>query len=153
MPRLLSALERLATALWAGGLWVAGFLVAPLLFQSAPDRNVAGTLAGTVFTGMSFVGIGCAAILLCARLADRGTRALKQPLFWVVVVMIGLVIAGQFGVQPILASLKAQALPAQVMESVFRDRFGTWHGVASVLYVIESLLAVVLVLLSGRPGR
>jgi hypothetical protein len=39
------------------------------------------------------------------------------------------------------------------MESVFRDRFATWHGVASILYVIQSLLAVGLVLLGRRAGR
>ena len=54
--------------------------------------------------------------------------------------------------QPILASFKAQALPREVMESVFRDRFSTWHGIASTLYVIESLLGAVLVVLTGR-GR
>jgi hypothetical protein len=75
MPRILAALHDIAIALWAGGLWVSGYLV---------------------------------------------------------------VVAGQFGVQPILAGLKEQALPREVMESVFRDRFATWHGVASILYVIES---------------
>jgi len=67
--------------------------------------------------------------------------------------MVALVVAGQFGVQPILASLKEQALPREVMESVFRDRFATWHGVASILYVIQSLLAVGMVLLGRRTGR
>ena len=38
------------------------------------------------------------------------------------------------------------------MESVFRDRFSTWHGVASVLYVIESVLGLALVMLQGK-GR
>ncbi|MFO1321314.1 MAG: DUF4149 domain-containing protein [Burkholderiales bacterium] len=153
MLRLMRALESLAIALWAGGLWVVGFLVAPLLFRSAPDRQIAGDLAGTMFTAMSFVGLGCAAVVLCARVTEAGTRALKQAVFWVALLMIALILAGQFGVQPILAGLKEQALPRQVMESVFRDRFATWHGVASVLYVIQSVLAGGLVLLSGRKGR
>jgi hypothetical protein len=33
---------------------------------------------------------------------------------------------------------------------VFRDRFIAWHGVASVLYVIQSLLAIALVLTGRR---
>jgi hypothetical protein len=46
-------------------------------------------------------------------------------------------VAGQFGIQPILAGLKEEAgLPRSVMESAFRDRFATWHGVASGLYVL-----------------
>ncbi len=49
--------------------------------------------------------------------------------------------------------IRNQALPAEVMESVFRDRFATWHGIASVLYLIECLLGVLLVWLQGRnPG-
>jgi hypothetical protein len=38
------------------------------------------------------------------------------------------------------------------MESVFRDRFMTWHGVASVLYVIQCLFGLALVVLHGK-GR
>jgi len=87
------------------------------------------------------------------RLARQGFSAMKQALFWVVVLMAVLALAGHFGVQPILASLKAQALPREVMESVLRDRFATWHGVASILYLIESLLAVALVLLAARSPR
>jgi hypothetical protein len=39
------------------------------------------------------------------------------------------------------------------MESVFRDRFAAWHGVASVLYLIVSGLGVLLVWLQGRGPR
>lgn len=149
MKRLLAALDQIAVALWAGGMWVVGYLVAPTLFRAAPDRQVAGQLAGVMFTAMAFVGLACAVYLLVHRLGAQGLRALKQPFFWIVLLMTALVVAGQFGVQPILAGLKEQALPREVMESVFRDRFIAWHGVASVLYVIQSVLAIGLVL-SGR---
>lgn len=150
MGRLFSALDHVAVALWAGGLWIVGYLVAPLLFVKAPDRTIAGNLAGQMFSAMAFVGLSCALYLLVYRLGRQGFAAMKQAVFWVVVVMAVLAAAGHFGVQPILAGLKAQALPREVMESVFRDRFATWHGVASILYLIESVLAVVLVLLAGR---
>jgi hypothetical protein len=64
--------------------------------------------------------------------------------------MLALVLVGEFGVQPVLAAIKSQALPAEVMESVFRDRFATWHGIASVLYLLECLLGVLLVWMQGR---
>jgi hypothetical protein len=38
------------------------------------------------------------------------------------------------------------------MESAMRDRFATWHGVSSVLYLVQSLFGIVLVLLPDR-GR
>ncbi|MEI7967502.1 MAG: DUF4149 domain-containing protein [Betaproteobacteria bacterium] len=150
MSRILAALQEIALALWAGGLWTVGYLVAPLLFRVAPDRQIAGNLAGILFTAMAFVGLGCAAYVLVYRLGRAGLGALRQGLFWVVVLMVILTVAGQFGVQPILAGLKEQALPREVMESVLRDRFIAWHGVASVLYVLQSLLAVAMVLLAAR---
>jgi hypothetical protein len=67
--------------------------------------------------------------------------------------MLLLVAASQFGVAPILAGLKEQALPKQVMESIFRDRFATWHGVSSGLYVIVSVLGAALVVAQGRSPR
>jgi hypothetical protein len=32
------------------------------------------------------------------------------------------------------------------MQSVFSDRFATWHGVASIAYVLQCLLGLVVVL-------
>jgi hypothetical protein len=55
-------------------------------------------------------------------------------------------LAGHFGIQPLLAQLKTAAMPNDVMHSVFASRFSTWHGVASVAYVVECLLGLVLVL-------
>ena len=46
----------------------------------------------------------------------------------------------------VAAVVAALAMPADVMHSVFADRFRTWHGVASIAYLIESLLGLVLVL-------
>ena len=66
--------------------------------------------------------------------------------------MLALTAAGYFGVQPVLAQLKADALPRQVMESALRSRFATWHGVSSALYLVQSLLGIALVVLQER-GR
>ncbi len=153
MNRFLATVHDLLVALWAGGLWIVGALVAPTLFRHAPDRQIAGALAGEIFSGMAYIGAACGLYLLSFRLARFGLQALRQWVFWVVLLMLALIIAGQFGVQPILAGLKEQALPREVMESVVRDRFATWHGVASILYLIESALAVAMVALSGRRAR
>ena len=81
---------------------------------------------------IAFIGIACAAYLLIYRLMRFGAAGFRQGFFWVVLLMLVLILVGEFGVQPILESLKAQALPKEVMDSVFRERFATWHGVASV---------------------
>ena len=49
--------------------------------------------------------------------------------------------------------LKADALPREVMESVLRDRFVTWHGISSILYLMQSLLGLWLVVWSNRGLR
>jgi len=133
--------------LWAGALWSAG-ISAYVLFDSLQDKQLAGMLAGKLFTVVTYIGMVSAFYLLIHRLVQDGTAALKQAFFWAVFVMLLLVLAGHFGIQPILENLKAQALPADVMQSVFADRFRSWHGIASVAYLVECLLAFVVVLKS-----
>lgn len=150
MNRITEALQSIAATLWVGGMWAIGYVVAPVLFSRLGDRALAGLVAGKLFSLMAWIGIACAVYLLLFRLAHYRTAALRQGAFWIVALMLALVCAGEFGVQPVMAALKEQALPRQVMESVLRDRFATWHGVASVLYVVQSLLGALLVVLLGR---
>lgn len=150
MKFLADSLHSIAVTLWVGGLWVVGLMVAPLLFHTLPDRAQAGTLAGVFFTAIAWVGLGCAAYLVLFRLARFGPQALRQLFFWCVVVMAGLTAVSQLGIQPIMASLRQQALPSEVMQSIFRDRFAAWHGVSSVLYLIQCGLGIVLAVLHGR---
>lgn len=131
---------------WVGALWAIGGLAAPVLFHALPDKMQAGALAGEMFTGLAYLGIVSAVLLMIIRLAGYGVQALRQGYFWIVMLMLVLVLAGQLGIQPILVKLKAMALPADVMQSVFADRFRNWHGVASIAYLVECLLGAVLVL-------
>ncbi|WP_047553214.1 DUF4149 domain-containing protein [Methylotenera sp. G11] len=140
-------LSLIMVTLWAGALWSAG-ISAYVLFDSLQDKQLAGMLAGKLFTVVTYIGMVSAFYLLIHRLVQDGTAALKQAFFWAVFVMLLLVLAGHFGIQPILENLKAQALPADVMQSVFADRFRSWHGIASVAYLVECLLAFVVVLKS-----
>ena len=153
MKSFADALQSITVTLWAGSLWAIGYIVAPVLFSRLPDRVLAGMLAGKLFTLVAYVGFGCAVYLLAFRLARFGTGAFRQGFFWIVLLTLALILVGEFGVQPILENLKAQALPKEVMASVFRDRFDTWHGVASGLYVIESVLGIALVVLQHRGAR
>ena len=142
---MLSRLNLIVITFWVGALWMTG-LTAYVLFDTLRDKQLAGSLAGRLFTIVSYIGMGSAIYLLIQRLLDYGTAALKQGFFWAVLVMLLLVLAGHFGIQPLLAQLKHAALPNDVMQSVFANRFKTWHGVASVAYLIECLLGFVVVL-------
>jgi MFS family permease len=154
MRGLASALYSIAVTLWVGGLLAIGYLAAPVLFSQLADRSVAGTVAGAMFSVIAWVGLACGAYLILYLVFGKGWRALQSGVFWIVLLMLALTAAGHFGVHPILAQLKADALPRQVMESALRDRFSTWHGVSNVLYLVQSLLGVALVILQERgKGR
>ncbi|MEN9784493.1 MAG: hypothetical protein RJA24_1836 [Pseudomonadota bacterium] len=150
MGRFAEGLQSIAVTLWVGAMWGIGYIVAPVLFSRLGDRALAGLIAGKLFSLIAWIGIGCAVYLLLFRMVRYGGGIFKQGVFWIVLLMLALVCAGEFGVQPIMAALKEEALPKQVMESVLRDRFAAWHGVSSVLYIIQSLLGAALVVLLGR---
>jgi len=153
MHKLSEALYLVVVTLWVGGLWAIGYLAAPVLFASLGDRQLAGLVAGKLFALIGWVGLGGAVYLLVFLFSRWGGQVFKQAVFWLVVVMALLTAASQFGIQPLMAQLKADALPREVMESVLRDRFATWHGVSSILYLVQSLLGLWLVVWSGRGLR
>jgi hypothetical protein len=144
MKKFSDQLSIIITTLWVGGLWITSAW-AYVLFKTLNDRVLAGQIAGQFFTIMAYIGMVAAIYLLLARLFKYGSQAFKQTYFWVLVLMFLLVLAGQYGIQPVLAQLKNAALPADVMQSVFADRFKTWHGIASMAYVFECVLGLVIV--------
>ena len=150
MKRLSEALYLIAITLWVGGLWAIGYMAAPVLFASLGDRQLAGMVAGKLFALVGWLGLGCAAWLLIFLVSRWGGRVLRQAVFWLVLLMALMTAASQFGIQPLMAQLKLDALPREVMESVLRDRFAAWHGVSSILYLVQSLLGLWLVIWSGR---
>ena len=150
MRKLAEALYLVAITLWVGGLWAIGYLTAPILFASLGDRQLAGMVAGKLFALIAWVGLGSAAFLLVFLLARWGGRFFRSSVFWLVLLMALLAAVSLFGIQPLMAQLKADALPREVMESVLRDRFATWHGISSILYMMQSLLGLWLVVWANR---
>jgi hypothetical protein len=137
-------LANLSITLWVGGMWMLGYVVVPVLFKMLPDRQLAGRIAGQLFTLLACIGIACALYLLIYQLQQFGRAALRHAAFRIVVAMLLLVLAGQFILQPIMADLKLQALPLDVMNSAYASRFRTWHGVSSILFLVQSLCGIAL---------
>ena len=142
MSMKLRFLDGVALTLWVGSLWTVGYLVVPILFQAQPDKQLAGMLAGEMFRVQGFVGIACGVYLLLRDGMKYGRLALRQPVFLAIALMLIITLVIQFGIQPLMAGLKSQALPLEVMQSTFAERFGMWHGISSILYLIESLLGL-----------
>jgi len=153
MKNLSQYLASLAAVAWVGGLWSVGYLAVPVLFSAQPDKQLAGMLAGHMFTWLGMLGMVCGTYLLLQRLGLSGRSALQQRLFQVIAVMLLITLLQQFVIQPIMADLKLQALPLDVMKSTLADRFRILHGISSIAYLIESLLGAILVIGMQRPER
>jgi hypothetical protein len=140
----LAGVERVLLTLWVGGLWVAGYVVTPALFATLDDRQLAGQLAGQVFSYINYIGLTAGGFLLISGLTRMG----KTWRSWVLAVMLVLVIVGGFVLQPMLMELKTGGLVAGSEQAT---QFGRIHGLSSLLYLINSLLGLLLVGTGLRP--
>jgi len=143
---MLSRVRFLVATLWAGSLWTVGFVVAPTLFATLSDRMLAGTIAGSLFRVEAWLSIACALILLA--LLQWGAGALepkrRRLLGALVLAMLVCTLVSYFGITPLMAELRAQA-PSGVMDEAMRSRFGMLHGVSTLIFGVQSLLAGVLI--------
>ena len=153
MRKLAEAFYFMTITLWVGGMWAIGYIVAPVLFASLGDRQLAGVVAGKLFALIGWIGLGSAAYLMLFLIVRWGGQFFRRGVFWLVLLTGALVAVSQFGIQPLMAQLKADALPREVMESVLRDRFAAWHGISSILYLVQSVLGLWLVVWANRGLR
>lgn len=137
-------------SLWVGSLWGVGFLAVPVLFRTLPDKMLAGMLAGKMFTLVAYVGMVSACYLMIYLALESGKLAFRNTAFRIAVIMLLLVLVGEFFLQPEMGNLKAQALPADVTHSAFADRFQMLHYIATGIYIAQALLGIVLVLKTRR---
>ena len=141
MTRFLGTLRLIAVALWVGGLWTTGYLVAPILFHVLDDRALAGTLAGHLFRAIGWTGMVCGAYLLLFESLTYGAGMLKRGAFWFALAMLVVTLVLQFWLQPFVASLRSVGAPVDVLAAPGRH-FALWHGVSSAMYLLQSLLGL-----------
>jgi len=80
MKNISSALASLLTTAWIGSLWAVGYLAVPVLFYAQPDRQLAGMLAGQMFTLVGYLGMVCGLYLLVQRISMSGRASFRQAL-------------------------------------------------------------------------
>ncbi|WP_455202740.1 DUF4149 domain-containing protein [Kaarinaea lacus] len=130
--------ERILLTMWVGSLWAIGYIAAPTLFALLDDRKLAGALAGQMFHIVSYIGLVCGVLLFISLVKRVGIHWRV----WVIAIMLVMVACGEFILQPMMESLKAQGL---IEGSAIKKQFGMLHGVASIIYLIESVLGLSLV--------
>lgn len=141
--------ERILLTLWVGGLWAIGYLAVPVLFNMLNDRQLAGELAGKMFSIISIIGLVFGVLLLIGAFYRAGDKWLRAWRVWILVAMLVFVAVGFFVLQPMMQNLKAHGL---VEGSVQATNFGRLHGISSILYMATSLLGLGLVV-AGPGGK
>ena len=145
MASLPTYLERFLLTLWVGSLWAIGYIAAPVLFLTLSDWQLAGTLAGRMFTVVGYLGLTCGAVLLLFAALSAGRRWARSWRLWVVAGMLVLASLGQFVLHPAMQRLKQIGLTGQTA-----IQFGQLHEVAALLYGIASVLGLALVIFGPR---
>jgi len=143
---MLQISERIILTIWIGGMWTVGYLVAPTLFSMLEERALAGSIAGRLFTIMSYVGLISAILLLAGLIYSDGVQVLQTWRSWLLLVMLLVIIIGEFVLQPKMVALREAGLTGEVA-----SQFARLHGAASILFLINSIAGLVIVILGLRP--
>ena len=145
MNSILQKLSIIISSLWVGGLWTM-LMVTTILFNKIPSSYIAGAIANDMFTFMNLFGIFSSGFLLIYGFKTSNFSFFKTITFWLIILMLSLILISYFGINPILENFRDSSVSKEIIESVFADRYSTWHGVASAAFLIECFLGIFLIL-------
>ncbi len=161
---LIHFLSLFALALWVGGGAAISFLVAPVVFEKAGSRKLAGEIIGQVLRRFDLYVLTAGPITAVAVMGELagavgGTRALELKLM-LVVAMVGLGLYSKFSVTAEIQRLRAELgdqLDALPKEDPRRVAFLRLHGFSVLCLLGEILLgafalALGVMSLGARPG-
>lgn len=117
-----------AAALWWGSLTTIGFLVVPLLFANLPQATMAGGMAARLFTAQTWVSCFCAMLLLVLSRPNEPQARAAVAQDTVLFIVSGM----------LLALLSEFAVAPRIMT---RENLRLWHGLGSVMYLLQWLCA------------
>ena len=138
--------ERILLTIWVGGMWTVGYVVAPTLFTVLEDRALAGSIAGHLFSVMSYVSLVSGGLLLLSVVMTSGKSVFVHWRGPLLVGMLLIICIGQFVLQPHMAALRDAGL-----SGVNASAFARLHGISQVLFLIASLGGLALVIFGARP--
>lgn len=148
--QIIQACERIVLTLWVGGIWVSGYVAAPLLFQQLDDRQLAGRLAGNLFEKVGWIGLLCGLLLVVLYAWPMRSRWRAAA----VTLMLTLTLVNLLVLAPQIEALRDAGLLAS--DAAARRHFGLLHATASGLFLLVSVVGLLLVTAgspTGRPDR
>lgn len=135
----------LLVALWVGTLITIGYIVAPTLFATLTDTQVAGMVAGVLFRveGTLSLIFSAALMVFANLLVKRGLQQYRGIRWYLLAMLISAAIVG-FVLQPLMNALREEALANgfPVMLSPLASQFAMWHGLSSALYLLQTLIGL-----------
>jgi len=141
--------ERVVLTFWVGGLWIAGYVVAPSLFATLDDRQLAGRMAGQIFQLVSYIGLAVGTTLLLSVIMQKGGGWLRDNRARIVLLMLLFIVLSIGVLVPMMKELKLIGLAPGSEQAA---QFARLHGAASILHLINSLLGLWLVATGFRGG-
>jgi Domain of unknown function (DUF4149) len=119
---------RILWVLWAGSLW-AMLWVAAIVFHFQSDRHVAGSIAASLFSIETYLGIALGLFALLSPVRGR---------FRLGFLAIGLLAFNEW-------ILKAVMEMARTHGTALGLGFAPWHGVSALIYLVACLCIAALV--------
>ncbi|HYW55364.1 MAG TPA: DUF4149 domain-containing protein [Polaromonas sp.] len=125
-------LSLLLAALWWGSLTSLGFLVVPLLFTHMSGPAAAGAIAAKLFTGQTWLSVGCTMLLLMAlnQKESSATSLQAQTAIKFIVAGLFLAVLVEFGVAARIVNARAEG-----------GNLKLWHGIGSAMYLLQWVCA------------
>ena len=148
-----------ALGLWAGGMAVLAFIVAPAVFRLSPSREAAGTLFGSILVTFGHVEAGLAVLLALStwtlHRVPGGSRGFRRARALLVGLLLTLALACTFGVNPAAAQARQKigSVSRLPEDDPGRRHFEALHRWSVRLSGAKLVAALGLLLLSGSRLR
>jgi hypothetical protein len=160
MTTILRFLAVLALGTWVGSTIFLMFFVAPDAFRLMPTRDFAGAIVGLSLTRLHLMGMVAALIfLVCHTWLIKRPEALIRPAALLVLLMVILTAASQYGVTPRMADLRQEmvaehgSVDGTPRTHPLRLAFGRLHAVSATMEMTILLLGLIaLFILVRRIG-
>lgn len=125
---MIERLARVTLVLWAGGLWSLAW-VTYTLFHAQPDRQLAGRLAGPLFSFEAYVGVVAALLALL--------RPGRSKFRWGYIAA-ALLACNEWLLRPLMNAARTHGTAAHLT-------FNAWHGVSMSLYLVACIAVLIMV--------
>ena len=144
-----TAILRLATALWFGGVALFTFVLTPLIFTNE-NRDAAGHIVGYLFPGYFRWGLGCGLVAFVAIFA-LGHKLTRFRIALTLVTLMMIITAVQtWYIEPKAAALKREipSFETTPKDHPLRREFSRLHGISAIcnLSVFAGGMALVVLL-------